>query len=168
MNFPTKPHTYCHYCGNSHTSEAWPRTCGACGGVTYRNPVPVAVVLCRIDGGILTVRRANNPGAGQLALPGGFVDFGESWQQAASRELWEETGVVVNPEFIDFRRIYTAGNYNPLIFGMTPPLKLKVLENFKPNSEVSELVVLDKPESLAFPSHTEMVERYFMNRNGVG
>jgi 8-oxo-dGTP pyrophosphatase MutT (NUDIX family) len=40
------------------------------------------------------VRRAIPPARDTLALPGGFIDYGESWQNAAARELREETGIV--------------------------------------------------------------------------
>ncbi len=59
--------------------------------------VPVAAVgaVIVVDGEILLVQRAVEPGAGLWAVPGGRVDFGETWREAAQREVAEETGLEV-------------------------------------------------------------------------
>lgn len=70
-------------------------TCAACGAQTaVRNPFPtVDIVLFRPDQGVLLVERCNPPHG--WALPGGFIDYGESAEQAAVREALEETGLSV-------------------------------------------------------------------------
>lgn len=55
-------------------------------------PVLAASVALLKDARLLLIRRAFPPGAGLLAFPGGKVEMGETLQQAASRELLEETG----------------------------------------------------------------------------
>lgn len=67
--------------------------CPNCGWVveTYRNPFPTADVLMVRDGKVLLIERKNPPEG--WALPGGFIDYGESAEQAATRELEEETGL---------------------------------------------------------------------------
>lgn len=59
----------------------------------YRNPVPTVDIIIEIDGGILLIERKNPPHG--WALPGGFVDYGESYESAALREAEEETGLKV-------------------------------------------------------------------------
>lgn len=54
--------------------------------------VAVGAVVIR-DGAVLLVRRAKPPSEGLWAIPGGSVELGESLEQAAERELFEETGV---------------------------------------------------------------------------
>ena len=60
---------------------------------THRNPVPTVDIIIEIEGKIVLIKR-NNPPYG-WALPGGFVDYGESFEQAALREANEETGLEV-------------------------------------------------------------------------
>jgi ADP-ribose pyrophosphatase YjhB (NUDIX family) len=70
--------------------------CGACGFVFYLNPKVVAGTIPEEAGRILLTRRSINPGRGLWTFPGGFVDFGESVQDAAVRETFEETGLKVD------------------------------------------------------------------------
>ncbi len=54
--------------------------------------VGVGAVVFR-DDAVLLVRRKQPPSAGEWAIPGGKVELGESLQQAAEREIREETGI---------------------------------------------------------------------------
>ncbi|MHB8788815.1 MAG: NUDIX domain-containing protein [Desulfobulbaceae bacterium] len=69
--------------------------CPACGAKLpdRRNPVPTVDIIIEIEGGIVLIERKNPPFG--WALPGGFVDYGESFEQAAAREAFEETGLRV-------------------------------------------------------------------------
>jgi 8-oxo-dGTP diphosphatase len=68
-------------------------TCPACGYVHYRNPVPAAGVILSGPRGVLLVRRKYDPRAGDWCLPAGFMEYGESPERCAVRELFEETGL---------------------------------------------------------------------------
>jgi 8-oxo-dGTP diphosphatase len=60
----------------------------------YRNPVPTVDIIIEIEDEIVLIERKNPPFG--WALPGGFVDYGESFETAAQREAKEETGLEVN------------------------------------------------------------------------
>lgn len=60
---------------------------------TYKNPVPAVDIIIRLLGGIVMIKRANPPFG--WALPGGFVDWGETLEEAAEREAFEETGLKI-------------------------------------------------------------------------
>ena len=62
--------------------------------MAYKNPVPTVDIIIRVKGGIILIERKNPPFG--WALPGGFVDYGESLEQAAVREAKEETSLDVN------------------------------------------------------------------------
>lgn len=69
--------------------------CPACAYVYYRNPAPAAGVLLARRGEILLVKRKFEPRAGWWSLPAGFMEYGESPERTAVRELREETGLRV-------------------------------------------------------------------------
>ncbi|MBU1138714.1 MAG: NUDIX domain-containing protein, partial [Proteobacteria bacterium] len=96
-----KIHSHCSYCGARFSdAQSWPRYCQVCKNISYLNPLPVVVVLLPLGRGLVAVRRNIEPQKGTLALPGGYLDFGETWHQGASRELEEETGIHVSAEQI--------------------------------------------------------------------
>ena len=59
----------------------------------YRNPFPTVDIIIEVEGGIVLIERKNPPHG--WAIPGGFVDYGETVEAAAVREAKEETGLDV-------------------------------------------------------------------------
>jgi NADH pyrophosphatase NudC (nudix superfamily) len=90
---------YCPRCGAAlerRFAEGREREiCPACDFVFYRNPVPAVGVVVELDGRVVLVRRRYEPRAGYWALPAGFMELGESAEEAAIRECHEETGLLV-------------------------------------------------------------------------
>ncbi|HTD46275.1 MAG TPA: NUDIX hydrolase [bacterium] len=75
-------------------------TCPRCGWINWDNPAPTASVLILRRGRVLLVRRAFAPARGAWDTPGGFIEPGETAEQAARREAREELGVAVRLERI--------------------------------------------------------------------
>ncbi|MCS7001971.1 MAG: NUDIX hydrolase [Dehalococcoidia bacterium] len=90
---------HCVVCGAALTTivaDGKPRAfCPTCGRIRYQNPAPVAVTIIEHPSGVVLIRRNNEPGVGQWALPGGFIDDDEDVEDAAVREAREETGLIV-------------------------------------------------------------------------
>lgn len=155
-------HTYCNFCGAPFPADAgWPRTCSSCGETTFRNPLPVVVVLLPVGDGVLAIRRAIPPQIGALALPGGFIDYGETWQDAGARELFEETGVRVSTADIRAFRVHSAGDGTLIVFAVCRGVTSEALPPFIPNAECSERVILSAPQPMAFQLHEDMLNLFF-------
>ncbi len=156
--------SHCSYCGSPYTTaQVWPRHCATCNNSTFRNPLPVTVVLQPVDQGVLTIRRTIQPRSGWLALPGGYIEYGESWQAAGARELWEEAGVQIDPAGLREVRVFSAPDAL-LIAALAPPLAARALPTFTSTAEASERVVLTAPQELAFPFHTALLTDYLAGR----
>ena len=157
--------SHCSYCGSAFLpDQPWPRQCAACDKITYVNPLPVAVGLVPVDGGLLLIRRTVEPHIGSLALPGGFMNVGETWQQGCVREIEEETGLRLPAEAVQLYDVLTALDGYVLIFGLLSPLTRADLPDFVPNDETSELVVVHEPTELAFPLHNQAATRYWKSQ----
>lgn len=157
-----KRNSHCSYCGQAFaTEQAWPRTCANCQQTSYLNPTPVSVVVLPVDNGVLTVRRGIEPRKGSIALPGGFINLGESWQQAGARELFEETGITISANEITLFNVLSAPDGTVLIFGLAQKRAAAELPAFVPSEETSEMVVVTEMTTLAFPLHTQVLKEYF-------
>lgn len=77
----------------------------------YRNPVPTVDVILQRDSKILLIRRKRDPFRGRLALPGGFVNEGETVEDAVIRETREETSLEVEP--VEILGVYSDPRRDP-------------------------------------------------------
>jgi ADP-ribose pyrophosphatase YjhB (NUDIX family) len=118
------------------------------------------LVLPVEEHGVLLVRRVIPPAG--LALPSGFIEYGEPWQHAAAREVAEETGVQVDPTAVRELRVRSGSDGTLLIFATAPAVSRDALGAFTPSAEVSELVVIDGPcDDVVFPLDAEVLAERF-------
>jgi ADP-ribose pyrophosphatase YjhB (NUDIX family) len=166
--------TYCPQCGASsreETHELNPFRCGSCGVVLFFNPAAaVAAFIVRDDGQVLFLRRAREPAKGLLGMPGGFVDYDESAEDALRREVREEVGV----EFEELRFLASYPNRYPYlsIIYRTLDLFFEVrganLRQARPLDDVSSLewrnpAQID-PAEIAFDSMRLAIDQFFRGR----
>jgi ADP-ribose pyrophosphatase YjhB (NUDIX family) len=156
---PFRLFRHCPKCG-APGGEGGPRQpfhCRVCGFHYYLNPaVAVAAILLGPDRRALFLRRAKDPGKGKLGLAGGFVDVGETAEDALRREIKEE----VNLEVTRLEFLCSATN-KYLYQGVTYP----VLDFFfiTGAADVSGALALDGVESFAWrdPSNLKADEMAF-------
>lgn len=137
------------------------KPCPHCGEpvVHYRNPVPTVDIVIHIPGqGVVLIERLNEPYG--WAVPGGFIDYGESAESAAVREAKEETGLDV--ELTGLLGVYSKPCRDPrhhtisTVFIASPldPAKLSAGDDAGkaqvfPINDWPENVVFDHPRILA-------------------
>lgn len=167
----TNPYGHCSRCGGSDLRAAGDRefVCNACGYRHFVTPFPAAVALVRdATGRLLVCRRAHEPGLGRWSLPGGVIEPGETGEQAAAREVAEETGLDLSPA--DFTHLASLPNTYEFQAYLWPTLDLfytaRVADgaSTRPDpAEVAEIIWLPPEQALAldwaFVSNRRAVER---------
>ena len=90
-------HVFCANCGMATTifRAGWGRTCANCGAEHFPRVDPVVIMIAEHDGRALVGRQAAWPARRYSALAG-FLEPGESIEEAVAREIAEESGVAVN------------------------------------------------------------------------
>lgn len=114
--------------------------------------------------GLLVIRRSMAPHVGRLALPGGYIEFHETWQAAAARELYEEAGIRIQEGSVREFRVRSTEGGLILIFGQASPIHEDALPPFSANLEVSERIIVHEPTELAFPLHSQAVHDFFVTQ----
>ncbi len=77
----------------------------------YKNPSLTVDIIIELEDGVVLVRRKNNPYKNYWAIPGGFVEYGETVENAARREAEEETGLEV--ELREILGVYSDPDRDP-------------------------------------------------------
>jgi ADP-ribose pyrophosphatase YjhB (NUDIX family) len=93
---------FCSECGNTidqrPDKEGRERySCASCGFIHYRNPR--VIVGCAVSSRerVLMCRRSHEPALGEWMIPSGYLECGETLEEGAARETFEETGILIDP-----------------------------------------------------------------------
>jgi len=163
-----KINSCCTYCGTKYpATDLWPITCHFCGNTNYLNPIPVVVLLLPVGDGLVVARRNIEPQKGTLVLPGGYMDLGETWQEGAQRELYEETGILISPDEITLYDVSNGLDNTLVITGLARKQPISCLQPFS-SEETQEIALIKKPIELGFPLHNLLVRRYFAEIKPIG
>jgi ADP-ribose pyrophosphatase YjhB (NUDIX family) len=136
--------------------------CAACGFIHYENPRILVSCVIYCDSKILWIRRGLNPRKGFWARPAGFMEQGESLQEATVREVAEETGLQLDPSQLELsvlsslvfiNQVYVVFRASHEVVPLVPP---------RPEIEALSFLTEDEVpwQRLAYPA-TESYMRNF-------
>lgn len=144
------------------------RICPSCSFVYWNNPLPVAgAAVIDGQGHILLARRAEEPRLGSWNLPAGFLEWGESAEQGARREVREETGVEI--EVTGFLSTAGAGHewapWHSLTFIFFYGRPVGGALQAGDDADTVAFFAPDRlPADIAFPAHIQALARWGQDR----
>jgi len=141
--------TYCTRCGQkTFVNQQRKFTCSACGFQLFFNTASAVAVLIFRDSQVLFTVRARPPHQGKLDLPGGFVDFQESAEDALRREIREELNLTLADlsYFASFPNTYLYKQVEYQVLDLIYTCHARDWENCQPRDDVSDFLFLDPHE----------------------
>lgn len=135
--------------------------CSECGFVFYQGPKLVASAIFELDGGIVLIQRAIEPGYGKWTFPGGFVELGEKAGAAAEREALEECGIEIKAR--EIVGLYSYEDSIPAIAVYAADVVSGKPEPLDETLDVDSFARGDLPwAELAFPSTEHALRDYLL------
>ncbi|MDM8516605.1 NUDIX hydrolase [Desulfobacterales bacterium HSG16] len=130
----------------------------------FRNPFPTVDIIIEIDKGFILIKRKNPPFG--WALPGGFVDYGESLESAAIREAKEETSLDIR--LMEQFHTYSAPDRDPRHHTLTTVYIAAAQGIPEAADDAKDIGIFheeDLPQQIAF-DHDRLIEDYLRYRKG--
>lgn len=125
----------------------------------YRNPFPTVDIIIEVEEGIVLVKRKNEPRG--WAIPGGFVEYGETVEECALREAKEETSLDV--ELVEQFHVYSDPKRDPRFHTISTVFIAKAKGKPSPGDDAGEAKVFNEetlPEDIVF-DHKKILADYF-------
>ena len=139
--------------------------CRNCDTIFYENPRIVAGTLPVLDGRILLCKRAISPRKGYWTLPAGFMENGESTEQAALRETWEEAEA--RPVLGNLYSMITVPHINQVHIFFLADMQVPELSAGPESLEVALFTPAEIPwDEIAFPTVSETLKRFINGATG--
>ncbi len=161
---------FCPVCGGPleerllKVTEPKRLVCTVCGFVFYIDPKLAVLALVPYQGGLVMVRRTIEPGFGLWVVPGGFVDLGETVEEAVVREAQEEAGVTVR--VVRLQNVYSYRHSRTVVIAFETEYISGTLAPGDEESEVRSFAPHEIPwEEIAFSSSREALKEY-LKRTG--
>jgi 8-oxo-dGTP diphosphatase len=152
---------HCPHCGSlmqQRIVEGRTRdVCLTCQHVAYRNPVPAVGTIVTLDGRIVLVKRKFGPRAGYWCLPAGYMECGESTEDAAVRECHEETHLLVQTDELVGVYSYSSGAASGLLVVYAATAVGGHLEADDDAAAVDTFALDALPHPLAFRIHAQAI-----------
>lgn len=130
--------------------------------MSQRNPLPTVDIIIKVPEGIVLIKRKNHPYG--WAIPGGFIEFGESAEQAAQREAKEETGLHI--EQIKQFHTYSDPDRDPRFHTISVVFCAQAQGTPRAASDAAAIGVFTEhnlPDQIAF-DHRTILDDYFRQR----
>lgn len=170
MGVSEKGMKYCSQCGGSLSYRIPPGDdrprymCDDCGAVHYENPKVVVGCIPVWEDKLLLCRRAIEPGYGKWTLPAGYLEKGETAEQGAIRETYEESGARV--EIMQPYALFSLTFADHIYFMFHARM---LSSDFAPGKESLSVKLFGESEipwsEIAFSVIRETIERFFKDRS---
>ncbi len=150
----------CHQDPSGHRNPSHKNQSG------HKNPIPTVDIIIETPGGIVLIQRRNPPHG--WAIPGGFVDYGESLETAAAREAMEETGLRVT--IVEQFHAYSAPDRDPRQHTITTVFIATADGAPSAGDDAAGLALFnpqDPPRPMAF-DHGRILADFVRYRKGAG
>jgi ADP-ribose pyrophosphatase YjhB (NUDIX family) len=157
---------FCPQCGTPGLSQGVPAGdtherlhCGGCGYIHYVNPKIITGCIIEAEGKYLLCQRAIPPRPGTWTLPAGFMESGETTEQGALREVWEESGV--RAEILSPYSVFSVPRISE-VYIIFRARVLEITDQFGPETLARQFFApQDIPwDSIYYPAIRQILERY--------